>query len=411
MSDSHDDEDRKPSGPKRAVIRGPMKGGMRQRSDGSWEYYVTFRDPATNRPRKRWHTFRGNKIDAKADRVTKQSAAQQTPAQTASRRTVAEQWKVWLETVSRVHDGNSRYKNKETAGRLHVLPSIGHKLLGDVQTEDLNRLYAALAAGTAPGQKKALSPQSVMIVHGIVAKFFNDAVRGKLIASAPTDRGAANPPTPETYEGVYWNEKELGTALTALKGHAIYLIALIAASTGLRRGEVAALSAEHVDVKDGTLAVEWAVDAASHPQSLKRPKTKTSRRIVTVSPRVLDALALVISEALARAPVPAPQGPALHLLFRSPTGSLLNPDWITGAWGRWMDGPGRQLGLPRIRFHDLRDTHATILLDRGVPLIVVSQRLGHAGVSITEKRYAHVTSRMKRRAAQVTAEVLDAFGP
>ena len=190
-----------------------------------------------------------------------------------------------------------------------------------------------------------------------------------------------------------------------------YLIALIAASTGLRRGEVAALSAEHVDVKDGTLAVEWAVDAADDPQSLKRPKTKASRRIVTVNPRVLDALAPVISEALARAPVPAPQGPALHLLFPSPTGSLLDPDWITRAWKRWMNGPGRQLGLPRIRFHDLRDTHATILLDRDVPLITVSQRLGHGYTLTTEKRYAHVTPRMKRRAAQVTAEVLDAFDP
>ena len=193
MSDSHDDEDRKPSGPKRAVIRGPMKGGMRQRSDGSWEYYVTFRDPATNRPRKRWHTFRGTKIDAKADRVTKQSAAQQTPAQTASRRTVAEQWKVWLETVSRVHDGNSRYKSKESAGRLHVIPTIGHKILGDVQTEDLNRLYAALAAGTAPGQKEALSPQTVMIVHGSSPSSSTMLFVGS--SSRPHPRTAV-PPTP-----------------------------------------------------------------------------------------------------------------------------------------------------------------------------------------------------------------------
>ena len=66
---------------------------------------------------------------------------------------------------------------------------------------------------------------------------------------------------------------------------------------------------------------------------------------------------------------------------------------------------------PRIRFHDLRDTHATILLDWDVPLITVSQRLGHGYTLTTEKRYAHVTPRMKRRAAQVTAEVLDAFDP
>lgn len=337
MSGSNDGEDRKPSDSKRAVTPGAMKDGMRRRSDGSWEYYVTFRDPVTKQPRKRWHTFRGTQNDAKAERADEQSKAQRTPAQTASLRTVAEQWEVWLETVSRPHDGISQYGAKDSVGRHHVLPTIGHMRLRDVQTEDLQRLYAALAAGTAPGQEKALGRQTVRNIHAIVAKFFNDAVRAKLISYSPTDRGAANPPTPETYEGVYWNEEELRTALAALKGHKLYPFVLIAASSGLRRAEIAALSAEHIDVKGAVIEVNWATDAKRKPLGLKRPKSKKSRRVVTVSRAMLDALAPVISDALGRAPMPAPRGPDLHLLFLSRTGSLLRPEWITGGMGA-LDG-------------------------------------------------------------------------
>ena len=167
--------------------------------------------------------------------------------------------------------------------------------------------------------------------------------------------------------------------------------------TGLRRGELLALRWRNLELGSGTLSVvETAYRLGNGEYRIKEPKTPQSRRTVVLPPSLVDLLrAYRFDQELLRIQL----GISLNgddFVFIRPDGSPMNPNAVTLAFRRIM----KRAGLKGIRIHDLRHTHASLMLMAGIHPKVVSERLGHANIGITLDLYSHVLPGLQEAAAE-----------
>jgi integrase len=180
-------------------------------------------------------------------------------------------------------------------------------------------------------------------------------------------------------------EAELAALLEYLKGHWLYMPTLLAASTGLRRGEVLGLRWQDVDFKNSTLQVTQAVELVGGKIAIKPPKTERSARTIKIPSSPAAELERHRKEQLEQR-LKVGLGGRSELVLTTPLGETVNPDWLTEAFVKRV----ASTGLKPITFHGLRHTHITLLLKGGVPVHIVSARAGHSRPSITLDTYCHL---------------------
>ena len=167
--------------------------------------------------------------------------------------------------------------------------------------------------------------------------------------------------------------------------------------TGMRRGEVVGLHWNDIDFTDATIALQRSVTCTGYDVHVTRAKTRTSRRPIDLDAHTLEVLAewrTVQSREL--------DGRQVVEVFTTAGGARIHPHLLSQAFDRLQ----AKAGLPRIRLHDVRHTHATLLLKAGVPLKVVSERLGHSSPAFTMGVYQHVLPGMQRDAPDVFARLV-----
>lgn len=223
----------------------------------------------------------------------------------------------------------------------------------------------------------------------------------------PTAKEAKPPEMP------VWTAEELARFLTWGRAHDHYMPWLIKATTGVRRGELLALRWRDVDLDAGTVGVRRSVSAI---RELGRPERIEEKGAKTDRPRVINLDAETVAELRGCRRERASLSLALirpdALVFSDPNGRHLHPDRFSRRFIEAVARCRRDLGEaapPPIRLHDLRHTHATLLSTRlkaGIPVKVVSERLGHASPMITLTVYAHVMPGMQRQAADTFAAIL-----
>jgi len=173
-------------------------------------------------------------------------------------------------------------------------------------------------------------------------------------------------------------------------------------STGMRRGEVLGLLWRNVDLERRTASVVNARVTVRSDVVVSEPKTARSRRRVALDAQTVNLLREWRRKQLEERLLCGEGWRDSGLVFTHQDGSPLHPDTVSG----WFERVVASSGLPRIRLHDLRHTWATLALQQGVPLKVVSERLGHSSIAITADTYQHVTEGMDREAAEQVAKVL-----
>jgi integrase len=171
---------------------------------------------------------------------------------------------------------------------------------------------------------------------------------------------------------------------------------LVAASTGLRRGELLALRWCDLDLDGATLCVAQVLEFVGKRLSFKEPKTKQSRRTIALSLALVEELQTYRArQATERLALGIGRDPA-RLVFTSIDGAPLRPDGVTWRFAKLVN----QAGVRRISFHGLRHTHATDLLRAGVHSKIASERLGHSSVATTLDIYSHALPGLQEEAAQ-----------
>lgn len=177
------------------------------------------------------------------------------------------------------------------------------------------------------------------------------------------------------------------------------MIFLVAISTGMRQGELLGLTWRHVDLTNAVIHVRQALQRKrkkEDPAKLKEPKTRAGRRPIDIPKSVVEALLRHRGTQDAERDLAGALYQDRDLVFASPLGVALNGSSVNKQFQRILEREGMQ----KLRFHDLRHTHATLLLMAGVNIKVVSERLGHKDVTTTLKIYSHVLPSMQKGAAE-----------
>jgi integrase len=289
--------------------------------------------------------------------------------------------------------------------RCHVLPTLGERPLQRLRSTEIDSLYVKLA--------KKLSPRTALHVHSVFNACLGTAARTRQIARNPMREVVKVPSPDESDHGVALDQGELRRLLAGFKGLSLFPIVQVAAFTGARRGEILALRWEDFDVDAKTLRIERAVDDTDkHGLRMKGPKTERGKRTIAIDD---DLVSLLVNERgrYLRIVAGVADGASVDLsLVKLPAGALIFPspgDVLTKprhprAVTKEFALRARALGFGGLRFHDLRGTHETLLLDAGVPVHTVAARCGH-DPAVMLRSYAKRTRKADISAAAVIGAI------
>jgi integrase len=218
-----------------------------------------------------------------------------------------------------------------------------------------------------------LSPRTTGHAHRLLRLVLQCAVKNGTLA-----RNVASvhrPPAVEEREIEILAPDQIADTLAALDGHSLFPIVSLALATGMRRGELLGLQWGDVDLDGGTLRVERAVEETGAGLRLKSPKTRRGRRIITLPPEAVAILRAHKVKLLELRLALGLGNIALEtLVFGTVEGGLLRPRNLSKAWSRVREAKK----LPRVSFHALRHSHASLLIRAGVDILTISRRLGHS---------------------------------
>lgn len=244
-------------------------------------------------------------------------------------------------------------------------------------------------------------------MHATLHKVLADAVDGGLLQSNPADK--ARPPKPRVSghrEMQVWDANQLAQFLLHVEGHRLQAAFHLAAMTGMRRGEVLGLRWHDIDLGTNRIAIRHTLVSVAYEVQDSTPKTHQAR-VVDLDPGTIEQLRAHRSSQVTQQ---ADWGDGYHesdLVFCREDGSPIHPDSFSQAF----DAEVRRSGLPHIRLHDLRHTHASIALKAGISVKVISERLGHENPAFTMKQYAHVLPGMQAEAAALIAALVTSPSP
>jgi integrase len=271
-----------------------------------------------------------------------------------------------------------------------------------VTPAQLDALYEELLAHGRRDGQGGLSPRTVRYVHTVLRLALSRAWRHGLTATNPAL--AAEPPSAraaQSHAFTVWSPLELRRFLAAARHHPHYAAFHLAASTGLRRGELLGLRWTDLNLDQAYLQVIQNVVRVGSSVLVQTPKSSSSRRRVDLDRQTVDVLRS--HEVLQRAHFKGRDGNFYtDFVFSTKPGAPMHPELMSYLFNRAV----RVAGEKRIRFHDLRHTHATHALQAGIHPKIVSERLGHSSVSITLDTYSHVLPSMQRDAAEAVAALV-----
>lgn len=274
----------------------------------------------------------------------------------------------WLASCAPPRVAPSTHHKRRYVVETLVAPRIGGVALQDLNPAHLSRLYTdLLAAGRVDGHG-GLSPATVHDVHRIVRKALADAVRWGLVARNPSD--LADPPPQRVVQAqrraamTTWTGDEVARFLASTAGHDLHPVWVLAATTGLRRSELLGLRWGDVDLDAATLSVAQTQVLDAHGGwTLRRDaKTRTSGRTIALDARTVTVLRAHRARQVEQRLAAGAGRHDLGLVFTRADGNPLRPPALSMAFRRACAA----IDLPRIRFHDLRHSAATLMQTRGV---------------------------------------------
>lgn len=371
--------------------------GVYQRHSG-WGFRFAYRDGDGKR-----HWVRRQGFATKADARKALAQAMSESVRTSSPTITVEAYlREWIRTYER---SQSRKITTVKAKRGHVvsylIPRIGSTRLTKLTPSMIANLYGDLLENGRVGKHGTggLSPKTVRDIGGTLHKALKDAVRDGFLPRNPADDVELprwNRPPMKAYD----EAQALAFMQHATKdGDPLAALWFLLFGTGVRRGEIMGLRWSDVDLVAGTISISQ-TRVESGRVHVSTPKTPAARRVITLAPDAVTALAILKNaqeEAALRL-----GGWTSDLVATDLDGRAILPRTFT----RRFQTLAKAAGLPVIRLHDARHTHATVLLDNGAPVHIVSRRLGHSSISTTVDVYVARMPAADRQAATAWQEIM-----
>lgn len=354
-------------------------------------------DPLTGKERRRWHPVGHDRHDAElaAARIDRDNAGT-APARGGPVHLGQFLTETWLPLKRRHVRATTAYRYSWFVDR-YINPAIGDVPLRRLRADHLDEFYEQLAT-TAGRQGTGLAPKTVHEVHMIVRAALDLAVRRQLLDHNVAHATHARRTRKSRVRARAWTAQELAQFLRAARSQRLYPALHLTAYTGMRRGEVVGLKWSDLDRTAKRLSIVRTLQNVGGNPVEFDVKTRTSRRCIDIDNNTMRVLAQWRRK-LHRDGLP--HGPD-DWMFLNASGRFLNPESVTQLFDRIV----KRTESPRIRFHDLRHTHASLLIAVGVPIKVVSERLGHSHPGFTMNTYQHVMPGMSSAAADQFAALI-----
>ena len=380
-----------------AKKRANGEGNIRKRKDGRWVgRYTAGHDPVTGKQIIK-NVLGKTQAEVKEKLKKALVEAGQVDFTKSGKYTVGTWMDEWFENVAKIKVRPSSHQTYKGYIDNHIKPNIGNIPLEKLTTMDLQKFYRKLLTKgrveriESKEQPKGLSAKTVRNINQVISSAMDLAVAQKIILVNPTN--ACELPKVEHQEMQTIPAEQLQAFLDEARATGVYEMYYIELATGLRRGELLGLKWQDIDWKNGIIKVRRQV-ARIDGEIVEAPlKTKNSYRAVTISPQAIEVLK---QQKTKTKELKDPY------IFPSPNGGPISPDSVNNMLKRVLE----RAGIPKVRFHDLRHTFATIALQNGVDIKTVSGMLGHFSAGFTLDTYAHVTTSAQKEAAQTIGNVL-----
>lgn len=386
-----------------------MRGHIRGLPSGSWGIMVYL---GSEGKRKKYYTetVHGSKEEAERRLTTVLKELDDQTFVPPAKMTYGEFLTKWLTDYAKISLRQTSYEMYETLIRVHIMPALGMIPLKKLTPMGIQSFLTAKALGKRADKKKGrLAPSTVKHIHDIIKISLNSAVKWGLLARNPALM--ADPPKVEKRRLEVWDAEQASVFWDAAKTDRYFAAYLLAITTGMRRGEVLGLRWSDLDLDRAVLRVNQQVIHTRKGMVVQeQPKTPESRRLLALSTQTVEALLdRKVAAAIERKKwdaMPKRETDRAYenngLVFSSLDGRPLD----ARAFTRHFETLAAKAGLPKIRFHDLRHTNATLMIGEGVNLKIISERLGHSAIDITADKYGHVLKEFDRKVANKVEDAI-----
>ncbi len=377
-----------------AKRRANGEGTIRKRADGRWEgMYTVGKNPETGK--QIFKNVLGKTQKEVKDKLKKAiEESKNVDFVKSDKYTVGSWLDVWYENYALIKVRPSSHSTYKGYIENHIKPNIGKIKLNKLTSLDLQKLYKKLLESgrvdriESRNQPKGLSVKTVRNINQIISSALDVAVTEKLISMNVAKSCAL--PKQEQKEMHTLTQSQLNQLFAEADKSGVFELYYLDLATGLRRGELLGLKWENIDFENKTITVRQQVMRIDG-KTIEAPlKTKNAYRTISIGDDVIEVLKKQKAKEKG------------EFVFHNKKGEPISPDSVNNMLSRVL----KRAGLPKIRFHDLRHTFATLALQNGVDVKTVSGMLGHFSAGFTLDTYTHVTTESQVKAANTMSSIL-----
>jgi len=306
----------------------------------------------------------------------------------------------YFETIAPNRVKERTLLNNQKLVENYVLPRIGNMKLKDITPYRIDGMITELSMYGSLKDHGPLSPGTVNLVRAAMSTVFATAVKKGILRKNPVE--GSTPLKAREKERAFLTDeagKLLLQRLDTIRNEQVRNAIVILLYTGLRRGELMALHWRDVNFTRSEITVRYTLYRSTGRVRVTSPKTRASNRVVPVSETVLGCLMeqyAIVERLKATA---GRNWQETDAVFVNRHGDYMNGEYLNNAFKKFL----QENGFPAMHIHDLRHANASILINRGVPMKVVSEHLGHTSEKTTEEFYTHMFGHSK----QITANVIE----
>jgi integrase len=371
-----------------AKKRGNNEGSIYRRSNGSWRAMVTLQgerltySAKTKRQCQEW-------LRQTLEEVENGLTYDSTQVTLAK---FMDDWLVSIEPSLRFNT----FRQYQQVTKQYILPALEEHRLRELKPEHIQQLYNGMV-------RQGFGLRTIQLTHAVIHRALAHAIRLGLISRNPDD--ATTPPRPKRKEMQFLDENQVQQLLITAKARndRLYALYYMAIATGMRQGELLGLKWADLDWEQSALQV--------HRQLTKKkgggreftlPKTKAGIRRIDLGKEGLQVLKEHQQKQYMSMVAAGNKWQDQELVFPTSIGTPMYGEYLIKRFKLILN----EARLPDIRFHDLRHTAASLMLNNGIPVIIVSRRLGHSRPSITLDVYGHLIPGKQREAASLMDQLL-----
>ena len=370
-----------------AKRRGNNEGSIFRRKNGTWRAQVTLDgkrlsfSAKTRTECQEWLKRNINQID---DGMTYAS----------TKKTIKDYMTGWLNS-SKISMRRTTWVQYEQVTRDYIIPHIGHIKIRDLRPGQIQVLYGLLL-------EKKVGIHTVIKAHRILHSALSHAVKTGIISRNPAS--VVILPKEPSKEMEIYDKNQVSQMLLAARGHRWEALYYLAVTTGMRQMELLGLKWIDINWKQKTIKVMRQLLRTASGEGIKfgELKTKYSKRTISLGEKAIRVLKSHHKRQHDEEQAAEERWVKHDLIFTNSIGNPINQRNLLNNFKKLI----MAAGLPNIRFHDLRHTSASLMLNYGVPVIIVSRRLGHAKPSITLDVYGHLIPTMQDEVAEMIDELV-----